>query len=603
MLWNTGRRLWLRCRVLLRRHWRDVLRLRQKIRISEEAIHLSLAAGVGVLGGIVNLVFFLTSDALKEFLFHTSGDWADIAGRMNPWYRVLPPAAGGLVAGGILYWGLKIVGMPGSSNLLEVVVAGDGRLHLRTGLIKALSSLLSINTGGSVGREGPLIHLSATVASRLGQLFRWPPYRLRLLVACGAAAGMAAAYNAPISGAVFAAMIVLGSFSMNVFAPLVLASVMAAMISRSFFGLDPWYRLPAHLLEFPSLLDLPWFLVLGFLAGVLGAAFLSLLRTAEDWFARLPAALPARMAAGGLAVGLIAVAFPQVWGNGYGPTSQILGGEFSLQFLAGLLLAKLIATGCTIGSGAVGGVLTPTLFLGAALGGLFGGLLHRWELALDVPVAAFSLVGMGGMLAATTHSILLAMILGFEICLRTSLMPPLMVGCVVATIVARGLHRESVYSEPLRRRGIELDRDSPRLGATAQTVGDLMRPPIRPVKQTDRFHELVDRFLTSPNNYLPVVDGADRLVGLIALHDLKQYFGSGAEFDGVIAYDVMRPSPPCLTPDLRLVDALPVLLASEQRNVPVVNTLSENRLVGSVVRAEALGILSEAITAPAVSKS
>jgi CIC family chloride channel protein len=406
-----------------------------------------------------------------------------------------------------------------------------------------------------------------------------------------------------VAGAVFAAQIVLRSFSMSLFAPLVFASVVATMFSRNFFGIGPWYVIPAQV-EFTRTAQLPWFILLGFLSGALGAGFLILLRHAELLFSRFRAPLYARMALGGLVVGAIAIGFPQVWGNGYGPTNDILHNRYELGFLAGLFVAKLLATLMTVGSGAVGGVFTPTLFLGAGLGALFGAVLKLGQYAMDVPITAFALVGMGSMLAATTHSPLLAMIMVFEISLKYTLMPPLMVACAIATLVARRFYRDNVYTEPLRRRGFEAGRESARLGAaTQQTVGDLMRQPIPPLRQNTAFPEIADRFLTNPNNFLPVVDDQERFVGVVALQDLKQYLNAGQELSGVIAYDVMRPPPPCLTPDQNLADALPVLLASEQRNVPVVNSSSERRLVGAVVRAEALGLLSEAIASQAALKS
>ena len=582
-------------RALSRRHWQGLLRLRERVQFSEEAFHLLLAGGVGVIGALVNLLFYLFSDQLKELILRQRGDWTEIASQFEWWQRLLVPAAGGLFAGLVLFWALRIVGLPGSSNLLEVVVVGDGRLHLRTAFFKALSSLLTISSGGSIGREGPIIQLSATLASKCGQIVNWQPYRLRLLVACGSAAGIAAAYNAPIAGAVFAAQVVLGNFSMSLFAPLVFASVVATVLSRSFFGIAPWYQVPANI-DSTGILQLPWFLVLGLLTGFVGAAFLKLLRRAESVFDRTGLPIYARIALGGLLVGAIAILYPEVWGNGYGPTNRILHEHWEIRFVAGLLVAKLLATLITVGSGAVGGVFTPTLFLGAAVGALFDLLLHQGHLAVELPVGAFALVGMGSMLAATTHSPLLAMIMIFEISLNYSLMPPLMVACAVSTLVARGVHRDTVYTEALRRRGLDLERESQRLGAATQrTVGDLMRAPVPPVRQTTDFRELADRFLGSPYNFLPVIDEADRLVGVVALQDLKQHLNSGQELSGVIAYDVMRPPPPCLTPDQTLVDAVPVLLASEQRNIPVVNTRRENRLVGAVVRAEALGVVSEAI--------
>jgi len=269
-----------------------------------------------------------------------------------------------------------------------------------------------------------------------------------------------------------------------------------------------------------------------------------------------------------------------------------------LLFLAGLFVAKLAATLATVGSGAVGGVFTPTLFLGAGLGATFALLLQELGGGEDLPIAVFAVVGMGSMLAATTRSPLLAMIMVFEISLDYSLMPPLMLACVVSVLVARRLHAESIYTEPLRRKGLIVPQEATASEAAAErTVGDLMRAPVPPVRETATLREIADRFLTGANNFLPVVDGKSQLVGLVALQDLKAYLGSEEEFRGVIAYDFMRPPPACVTPNQRLVEVLPVVLASEQRNIPVVNTLRENRLVGALPRAQVLGMFSEAIAA------
>ncbi len=221
----------------LRRHWQRLLRIREKVRFSEEAFHLVLAGIVGVLGGLVNLFFYYATESVKFIVLRRPGDIVEVAEMMNQWGRIMAPTLGGLCAGLILYWGLRLVGQQGSSNLLEAVVAGDGRLPLRTAIIKFMSSLITIATGGSIGREGGIVDLSATLASKWGQVSRWPPYRLRLLVGCGAASGIAAAYNAPIAGSVFAAMIVLGNFSMHCFAPLVFSAVVATMVSSDLFGI------------------------------------------------------------------------------------------------------------------------------------------------------------------------------------------------------------------------------------------------------------------------------------------------------------------------------------------------------------------------------
>jgi CIC family chloride channel protein len=302
----------------------------------------------------------------------------------------------------------------------------------------------------------------------------------------------------------------------------------------------------------------------------------------------------------GLVVGIIALEYPGVWGNGYVMTNRLLREQFSpdqipLLLVTGLIAAKLLATSVAVGAGTVGGVFTPTLFLGAGLGTAFALTVHRLGQATDVPSAAFALVGMGSMLAATTHSPLLAMIMIFEISLNYSLMPPLMLGCAVSVILSRRLHAASVYTEHLRDRGLVFERDTagPE-DATARTVGELMRSPVPPVSERASLTEIAHRFLASANNFLPVVNDEHRLVGVVALQDMKEFLKGHQEM-AVIAHDVMRAAPPCVTPDQTLIEALPAVVASEQRNIPVVNSLMEKRLVGSVRRSEVLGLLSETI--------
>jgi len=577
----------------LHRHWIQALKIRERIRFSEETFHLVLAGIIGVIGGLVNLLFYLCTRGVALLLFGESGDVAQIAEHIGPWQRILTPTLGAFASGLILFWGLRLTGNQGSNNLLEVVVAGDGRLRLRSALVKAVSSVLSIASGASIGREGSITQMSAVLSSKGGQLANWPPYRLRLLVACGAASGMAAAYNAPVAGAVFAAQIVLGNFSMNLFAPLVFSSVIATMISRSFFGLHVIYEVPAF--DFTRVSQLPWFVVLGILSGGLAAAFLKMLRYSEQAFAEIKIPIYARMTIAGSIVGFLALAYPDVWGNGYGAINKIIQHPASAWFLIGLFCAKLLATLATVGSGTVGGVMTPTLFLGAGLGSIFGLALQSLGLS-DMPMGAFALVGMGSVLAATMHAPLLAMIMIFEISLNYSLMPPLMLACALATLVGRGFHPESVYTEPLRIKGFAAERENQQLGvATQKTIGEMMREPVVPVSETATLPQLADRFLTSSNNFLPVIDDTRRLLGVVALQDLKNYLNAGQELTGVIAYDVMRPPPACLTPNQRLLDVLPTILNSELRNIPVVNNVTDFKLVGAVLRTEALSFLSETI--------
>ena len=596
------------------------MKLINRIMANEEAFHLVLAAIIGVIGGLVNLVFLKLVALIQWIVFQKSGDSAVLAQDLGEFLRILVPTLGGILAGMVLLLKSHLSGIQKPTNVLEVVAVGDGRIGMRSTLVSAWSSLLSIGTGASIGREGAITHLTATFASKWGQFHQWQPYRLRLMVACGAAAGLAAAYNAPIAGALFAALVLVGNFSMNLFAPLVMASVMATMVSRFWFGIEPWYELPESIDygQAARLSQMGWFLVLGIISGAGGAFFLKSIQNAQSATGKYAWPSWAKLGLAGLAVGLIALVFPGVWGNGYEITNQILHGESSetgfteliqgsvlsdlqawqipLVVLAGLLVAKFVATVCTVGAGTVGGVFTPTLFLGAGLGAAFGQALGLFDFADNTPTVAFALVGMGSVLAATTRSPLLAMILIFEISLKYELMPPLMIGCVVATLVSQKLHKASVYSAPLHRRGLLVDQESRRMGsATDRCIGDVMVGPTSPIKETSSLPEISEIFLRSPRNYLPVLSVDKRLVGVISLQDLKAHLNAGDELRAVIALDLMRPPETFMTPNRRLMEALPEIMGSEMEMIPVVNSNREMRLVGSVSRSETLGLMSEVI--------
>lgn len=576
------------------KNWRRIFDLRQYLKMNEEAYHLGLASVVGIIGGTVNLLFLYGIEGVKLLALQRPGDLVGIAEMLDWKARLVIPALGGLAAGLILHWGLKWA-RPGVSNFMEAVVAGDGRLRFGSSIVRAFSSLISVATGASIGREGAIAALTAAIASKVGQIAKWPPYRLRLLVGCGVSAGIASAYNAPIAGAIFAAHIVLGNFSMNIFAPMVMASVMGTLVSRSFFGIQPWYQVGDF--DFTHLSQLYWFLFLGVCSGISGAMFLRLLDGGKALFGRLKLPIYARVALGGLIVGAIAVGWPEVWGNGYAGTNRLLTHALPLTVVLGLLLAKLVATVSAVGAGTVGGIFTPTLFLGAGVGTAFALALHSFGFAVELPVHIFALVGMGSVLAATIHSPLLAMIMIFEISLNYSMMPPLMISCVLATLVARQLHPASVYTSALDDAQVDIEENTT-LGASQQKrIGDIMRSPVPPIRENTLLPDIAAQFLKHPFNYLPVINQKEHLIGLVALHDVKPHLNSGEELKSVIASDIMIPVPQMLTPNQLVLDALPSLLKSDQRNIPVVNSLKDRILVGAVSKSEALGLLSEAIAA------
>lgn len=498
------------------------------------------------------------------------------------WQRLLTPAVGGLLAGLVIFFGRRMHGKAATTDYMEAIVLGNGRIPVRLSLIKSLSALCTIASGGSIGREGPLVQLSSLAASVIGRVQKWSTLRLRLLVGCGAAAGIASAYNAPIAGALFVAEVVLGSVAMDVFGPLVFASVIATLTVRGFIGGDPLYGIPRFKLN--SSWEIAPYLLLGLIAGMLAPLFLRLLDKSEAAFSRLPLPVFARMTIGGTIVGAIAVFYPQVCGNGYTAVNTILHGQWLWQTIAAILVFKILATAATFGSGGVGGVFTPTLFVGASLGYLFGTLCHLAVPASRLDPSACALVAMGAFLAGTTHAPVMAIMMIFELTLDYDIILPLMLACVIAYYTAARIEPRSIYSESVKRKGG--GRFSARL--VDVSVGDLMKRNPAAVQPHDGFDAIGQKFLANRFNNLYVEDQAHRFLGAISLHDIKNSLQDPALARVVIAADLMQQDFPTISVDTPLSDALGLFSRHPDERLPVVNGPAEMRLVGSLSKTDLL---------------
>lgn len=412
-------------------------------------ITLLLAGIVGLLGALATVAFREALSGLQFLLAGHHSGMVELAQDLNWWQRLLLPTAGGLVAGLILQYASLWVPKKGSDDYMEAIAIGTGVLSLRQTLVKSLSSLCSVASGASIGREGPMVQLAAMFASLVGRILAFPPERLRLLVACGATAGITSAYNAPIAGALFISEIVYGSISTATLGPLVVASVIANIVIRQFLGYDAVYQMPRF--DFVSGWEVLFYMGLGVLAGVLAPLFLRLLDTAKARFGALPIPLFLRLALGGLIVGVLSLQVPQVWGNGYSVVNSILHTHWAWQALAMVLVFKVLATASSAGSGAVGGVFTPTLFVGAALGSLYGIAMNALAPATASVASSYAVVGMGAFLAATTYAPLMSILMIFEMTLSYQVVLPLMLACVTAYLTAHTLRADSVYAKSLRR--------------------------------------------------------------------------------------------------------------------------------------------------------
>jgi chloride channel protein, CIC family len=550
------------------------------------------AALVGICGALAS-VGFREGIRLLEVVF--TGQALGLvhgASRLAWWHRALVPVIGGALSGWVLYiLGSRFISLR-VADYMEAILVGDGRISLRGTLLRSASSLLTIASGGSIGREGSMVQLSAMVGSRLGLLSRAPVPRLRLLVACGGAAGIAAAYNAPISGALFVSEIVLGSMAMDTFGPLVVASVMSDATIHRFLGYGPVFNVP-HV-EFVSNWELGFYVILGVLLGHLAPPFLGLLDFTKGRFVRLGLPLYWQLALGGLIVGAISIFFPQVWGNGYSVIGNILQGDLVGWLLLAVLAAKVCATSATAGSGAVGGVLTPTLFIGCAVGALVGGVLHHLMPGIVSVPAAYALIGMGGFLSATTLAPLTCILLLFEMTGDYEMVLPLMLACVSAHYTAKVYRKgKSVYYASLHNAVSGEGGDDWRL----RTVETLVNPAAAVVQDTLTLGEVFDQLPKRPLERVFVVKGEELVAWLNPREILEKLHHS--ELDGRLPVTaVAKPVEFALAPDMPLTTALEAFLREQATVLPVTPGQWRNTLLGQVSRNDVMLAIQDRLTYP-----
>ncbi|KVU34363.1 voltage-gated chloride channel protein ClcB [Burkholderia ubonensis] len=551
-------------------------------RLSDAHTMLIWSVIVGIGGAFATIAFREGIELVQRVVSGGSGSFVEMAKRL-PWYvRFWLPAAGGFLAGCVLLLATRGGAKTRRTDYMEAVALGSGVVPVRQSLWRSASSLLTIGTGGSIGREGPMVQLAALAASLVGRFAHFDPPRLRLLVACGAAAGITSAYNAPIAGAFFVSEIVLGAIAMESFGPMVVASVVANIVMREFAGYRPPYEMPV----FPAVAGpevLP-FVVLGLLCGVLAPQFLHLLDASKHQFKRLPVPLPVRLALGGLIVGVISVWIPDVWGNGYSVVNQILHSPWTWQALVAVLVFKVLATAATAGSGAIGGVFTPTLFVGAVLGSLFGlGMQALWP-GHTSAYFAYAMVGMGAFLAGATQAPLMAILMIFEMTLSYQVVLPLMVSCVVAYFVARATGTTSMYEITLRHHQDAQER----LRIRTTQMRELIQPAQTVVPLTASVADMTRVFLEYPVKYLYVTDDAGRFRGAVALKDITcDLLDKRDTSDKTAAHYAHTPFP-LLTPDMPLGTALELFMGFQGERLPVIESAAEPTLAGVVYKTSLL---------------
>lgn len=549
------------------------------------------AALAGVLGALAT-VGFREAISLVEWVFtRDHGDLVAVASALPVWQRVLIPGVGGLLAGVVLLVARRVPGAHSAPDYMEAIAAGHGGIAVRQTLLRSLSSLCSVSSGASIGREGAMVQLGAMAASLMGRMADVNAPRLRLLTACGAAGGIASAYHAPIAGALFVSEIVLGSIAMAGLGPLIVASVSASIVTHQVVGYHPTYDMPAFAPIAGA--DVLPYVLLGLLAGLAAPPFLWLLERSKTLFRSLGLPLTAQLALGGLVVGLTSVGAPQTWGNGYSVVNAILGSAWTWQALLLVLVLKVVATSATVGSGAVGGVFTPTLFVGAALGALYAHAFNSLLPGSALP-SACAAVAMGAMLAATTHAPLMSILMISEMTMSYQITLPLMLACVSAYTVARAFRPDSIYAESLRRQQQAQAGPVP----PRTTVGDLLKPDRRPVLRPDMpLLELAQTFAQHRVQFLYLVDPTRGFLGAVSLHDVAQALAQHAT-PPPRARQLVLGDFPVLTAQMDLSEALLVFARHHGERLPVVSaTVGPRQLLGTVSKTDLMLLMEQAAPA------
>jgi CIC family chloride channel protein len=568
----------------------------------------ALAAVVGALGGVFG---FLFQSALRHFqIFRIAGvhtdDLTEAAALLSPWQRIAIPAFGGLLAALCL---LLIKGRRspfGITDVMNLVIKRESAIKIRDSLMQTLSSACSIASGSSIGRESANSQLGATTAAALGRWFRCSSRDRAVLLGCGVAAGMAVSYNAPIAGALFVMEVVLGNFAMDVFAPVVLSAVLAVLVMRQ---LEPdWnhalYAGPggeASAIDMTDPTLVLSALLLGGICGVGAIGFRRTLSLGARAFAALRLPLIVSLPLGGALVGAIGILFPQVWGNGQEVVLGVISNrnEYgAIGLLIAITLLKAVATSISLGSGSLGGVFTPNLVVGAALGAVYAfgvqavlpietlGLQSEQQLR-----SGFALVGMAGLVAATAHAPITAVLIVFEFTRNYGLILPVMLCSIVGSVVARLLDQDSIFTAKLRAQGHVIQGGIEALAMQTNWVRDIMRTDVVSVLDTATFDEVMDVFGGARHDTIYVVDKSGALRGHIHIHDVKFFINDPSLTSVVIAADLTRPAR-AISPDQTLAQIFERFDDPDLEELPVVRG---DILVGRLTRRDVIALLSDEV--------
>ncbi|MGA2604991.1 MAG: chloride channel protein [Verrucomicrobiia bacterium] len=512
----------------------------------------------------------------------------------KPWYvRVIIPTVGGLVVGLIGRFFRVPTRGGGITTIMQAVSLKGGYISLRKTAPRDWAAIVTVATGGSLGREGSMALLASAIGSYSGRRVHLSTRQLRVLVCAATAAALAAVYNAPIGGSLFAMEILIGNFALEVLGPVVVVSVISTLVYRSCMGNLPRFDVPHY--DLVSTWEFFPYLVLGLLAGVLSILFVRALFGSQDLFEKIRLPNWLKPAIGMLLVGVIGIWWPHVFGNGFEVVNSTLREQFPIKLLMVLVLMKILASALSFGCGGAGGLFTPSLMVGALLGGSFGYGVHLLFPTVTAGHGAYALVGMGGVLAGVTHAPLTAIMMIFEQTNNYQIVLPLMFVCIVSHFTTRLLKAGSLEEESLRRRGIVMPTGPEASIMQSLRVEDILHEDVHAIRQTAAFSTVVEQFFKESYNNIYVIDSAGRFLGAIRLHSVKDMLHQGESLSSVIADDLVDSSFEFLTPRQNLADAMDIFWRENAERLPVINNATDRKLVGWISKRDLLGVYSQEV--------
>ncbi len=572
---------------------------------------------------LVGLIVGLASVALKEiieiflkFSFNAKGEV--IIGSLPglPFYYILfIPALGGLVVGILKFLVIKSGAKGGVEQVMHAMAVKDGNLSFREVFEKFITSAITLGTGGSAGKEGPVVHIGGGIGSLLSRFFHLPDEYVKALVSAGAAAGIAAAFNAPIAGTFFALEILLGDLSLNIFSMIMVAAITGTAVGRFFLGEHPAFDPPSYLVSSP--VEIVFYIILGILAGFLCVIFIKMLVWIRDLFTRLTIPNFLKPALGGFLVGLLALAIPNILGIGYGTINSFLHFDRFLTkisffgitadhypFLyvwiimigiAGIILGKVLATSITLGSGGSGGTIVPSLFLGASLGALVGHLASIIFPHAGISVGAFALIGMGSVIAGVTQAPIMAILLFFETTRSYQIILPVATVSLISTQITKYFLHGSMYTLELKHMGIDLYEGMEKTVMSTIRIGDIMRRNLLTVPYNMPLRQIMELFLHTRFTSAIVVNKEGDLIGRLHLDDLKRMVETPSLYNMLIASEIMEEGVISLSVNDSLSKTVELLSRSHSSLIPVVEKKGSLKPIGFITRKDILNVYEKEI--------